>query len=67
MPDITVAEIESIIADIRVAKTLRDFESADAFRSHLDSNGITLEYTAHGISWKRKRDVSYLDTHPVSN
>jgi cysteinyl-tRNA synthetase len=48
------AEIESKIAEMKSARAARDFKKSDALRSALTEAGILVEITKDGIRWRRK-------------
>ncbi len=48
------AEIEARVAEMRAARTARDFKKSDAIRAELGEAGILIEITKDGIRWKRK-------------
>ena len=48
------ADIEQKIAEIKVARTARDFKTSDAVRAELADAGVLVEITKDGIRWKRK-------------
>ena len=48
------AEIESKIAEMKSARAARDFNKSDAIRSELTEAGILVEITKDGIRWRRK-------------
>ena len=51
--DVDTDAIEALIAERVLAKKNRDFERADSIRDTLKAQGIILEDTASGTSWKR--------------
>jgi cysteinyl-tRNA synthetase len=48
------ADIEKRITDMKAARTARDFKASDALRAELASAGILVEITKDGIRWRRK-------------
>jgi len=46
--------IGSKIADMKAARTARDFKKSDAIRAELTDAGILVEITKDGILWRRK-------------
>ena len=48
------AEIEAKIAEMKAARTARDFKKSDAIRAELSDAGILVEITKDGIRWRRK-------------
>jgi len=48
------ADIEAKIADMKAARTARDFKRSDAIRAELAEAGILVEITKDGIRWRRK-------------
>ena len=48
------ADIEKKIADMKAARTARDFKMSDAIRAELADQGILVEITKDGIRWRRK-------------
>jgi cysteinyl-tRNA synthetase len=48
------ADIEKKIADMKAARSARDFKSSDAIRAELADGGILAEITKDGIRWRRK-------------
>jgi len=50
----TDAEIEAKIAEMKAARTARDFKKSDSIRTELAEAGILVEITKDGIRWRRK-------------
>jgi cysteinyl-tRNA synthetase len=48
------ADIEAKIAEMKAARTSRDFKKSDAIRAELAEAGILVEITKDGIRWRRK-------------
>jgi cysteinyl-tRNA synthetase len=48
------ADIEKMIAEMKAARTARDFKKSDALRAELAEAGILVEITKDGIRWRRK-------------
>jgi cysteinyl-tRNA synthetase len=48
------ADIEAKIAEMKSARTARDFKKSDAIRAELAEAGILVEITKDGIRWRRK-------------
>ncbi|HEV2399769.1 MAG TPA: cysteine--tRNA ligase [Candidatus Sulfotelmatobacter sp.] len=48
------ADIERKISDMKAARTARDFKKSDAIRAELTDAGILVEITKDGIRWRRK-------------
>jgi cysteinyl-tRNA synthetase len=48
------ANIEAKIADMKAARISRDFKQSDAIRAELAEAGILVEITKDGIRWRRK-------------
>ena len=48
------ADIEKQIAEMKAARTARDFKTSDAIRGELADAGILVEITKDGIRWRRK-------------
>src|SRR6201997_1163151 len=48
------ADIEARIAEMKAARTARDFKKSDAIRAELGEAGILIEITKDGIRWRRK-------------
>jgi cysteinyl-tRNA synthetase len=48
------ADIEEKIADMKAARTARDFKKSDALRAELADKGILVEIAKDGIRWRRK-------------
>jgi cysteinyl-tRNA synthetase len=47
------ADIETKIAEMKAARTSRDFKASDALRAELTAAGIIVEITKDGIRWRR--------------
>jgi cysteinyl-tRNA synthetase len=47
-------DIEKKIAEMKAARTARDFKASDALRAELADKGILVEITKDGIRWRRK-------------
>jgi len=48
------AAIENKIAEMKAARTARDFKTSDVIRRELADQGILVEITKDGIRWRRK-------------
>jgi cysteinyl-tRNA synthetase len=48
------ADIEAKIAEMKAARSSRDFKKSDALRAQLADAGILVEITKDGIRWRRK-------------
>jgi cysteinyl-tRNA synthetase len=48
------ADIEAKIAEMKAARASRDFKKSDAIRAQLADAGILVEITKDGIRWRRK-------------
>jgi cysteinyl-tRNA synthetase len=48
------ADIENKIAEMKAARTARDFKTSDVLRTELADKGILVEITKDGIRWRRK-------------
>jgi cysteinyl-tRNA synthetase len=48
------ADIESKIAEMKAARTARDFKRSDSIRAELAEAGVLAEITKDGIRWRRK-------------
>jgi cysteinyl-tRNA synthetase len=48
------SDIETKIAEMKAARTARDFKKSDAIREELANAGILVEITKDGIRWRRK-------------
>jgi cysteinyl-tRNA synthetase len=48
------ADIEARIAEMKSARTARDFKKSDAIRAELGEAGILIEIAKDGIRWRRK-------------
>ena len=46
--------IEQKIAEMKSARTARDFKGSDAIRAELADAGVLVEITKDGIRWRRK-------------
>jgi cysteinyl-tRNA synthetase len=46
--------VEAKIAEMKAARTARDFKTSDRIRSELTDAGIIIEITKDGIRWRRK-------------
>jgi len=51
---ISDAEIEKKIAEMKAARSARDFRGSDKIRGELTAAGIIVEITKDGIRWRRK-------------
>ena len=47
-------DIEAKVAEMKAARTARDFKKSDAIRAELTAAGILIEITKDGIRWRRK-------------
>ena len=54
MKDLSVAEIEQLIEERRMARLSKNFSVADEIRQRLASNGIELLDSADGTNWQKK-------------
>jgi cysteinyl-tRNA synthetase len=52
--ELSDADIEAKIADMKAARSSRDFKKSDAIRAELAEAGILVEITKDGIRWRRK-------------
>jgi cysteinyl-tRNA synthetase len=52
--ELSDADIEKRIADMKAARTARDFKTSDAIRAELADKGVLIEITKDGIRWRRK-------------
>jgi cysteinyl-tRNA synthetase len=52
--EMTDADIEAKISDMKAARTARDFKKSDAIRAELTEAGILVEITKEGVRWRRK-------------
>jgi cysteinyl-tRNA synthetase len=52
--ELSDANIESKIAEMKAARTARDFKKSDAIRAELADAGVLVEITKDGIRWRRK-------------
>jgi cysteinyl-tRNA synthetase len=48
------SDIDAKIAEIKAARTARDFKKSDAIRGDLADAGVLVEITKDGIRWRRK-------------
>jgi len=48
------AAVDAKIADMKAARSARDFQKSDAIRAELGDAGILVEITKDGIRWRRK-------------
>jgi len=48
------ADIETKIAEMKASRTARDFKKSDALRAELAGAGIIVEITKDGIRWRKK-------------
>ena len=48
------ADIEKKIAEMKAARAARDFKTSDAIRGELADLGVLVEITKDGIRWRRK-------------
>jgi cysteinyl-tRNA synthetase len=48
------ADIESKVAEMKTARTARDFKASDRIRAELTEAGISVEISKDGIRWRRK-------------
>jgi cysteinyl-tRNA synthetase len=51
--ELSVADIEALIARRKAARAAKDFAAADRYRDQLSEAGIQIEDGADGTSWKR--------------
>ena len=52
--DLSDADIEKKIGEMKAARTARDFKSSDRLRAELSDAGVVVEITKDGIRWRRK-------------
>ncbi len=52
--ELSDADIEKKIAEMKTARNARDFKASDAMRAELADAGILVEITKDGIRWRRK-------------
>ena len=52
--ELSDADIEAKIAEMKAARAARDFKKSDAIRSELAEAGVLVEITKDGIRWRRK-------------
>jgi cysteinyl-tRNA synthetase len=50
---LSILDIEKKIAEMKAARTSRDFKASDALRADLTAAGIIVEITKDGIRWRR--------------
>jgi cysteinyl-tRNA synthetase len=48
------ADIEKTIAEMKAARMARDFKTSDTIRAELADKGVLIEITKDGIRWRRK-------------
>jgi cysteinyl-tRNA synthetase len=48
------SDIDAKIAEMKAARTARDFKKSDTIRGELTGAGILVEITKDGIRWRRK-------------
>jgi cysteinyl-tRNA synthetase len=51
---ISDAEVEAKVAEMKAARTARDFKKSDAIRAELTNAGLLVEIGKDGIRWRRK-------------
>src|SRR5215471_11057455 len=52
--ELSDADIETKIAEMKAARSARDFKKSDALRAELSDAGVLVEITKDGIRWRRK-------------
>jgi cysteinyl-tRNA synthetase len=52
--ELSDADIETRIGEMKAARAARDFKKSDAIRAELSDAGILVEITKEGIRWRRK-------------
>ena len=52
--ELSDAEIERKIDQMKAARTARDFKASDKVRAELGDAGVVVEITKDGIRWRRK-------------
>jgi len=52
--ELSDADIEKKIAQMKAARDARDFKASDALRAELASAGIIIEQTKDGVRWRRR-------------
>jgi cysteinyl-tRNA synthetase len=52
--ELSDADIEAKIAEMKAARAARDFKKSDAIRAELSEAGVLVEITKDGIRWRRK-------------
>ena len=52
--ELSDADIETKIAEMKAARSARDFKKSDALRAELSQAGVLVEITKDGIRWRRK-------------
>ena len=48
------ADIEAKLREMKAARTARDFKKSDALRAELTAAGVVVEITKDGVRWRRK-------------
>jgi cysteinyl-tRNA synthetase len=51
--ELSAEEIEQLIAERKAARAARDFQRADEIRDELQQQGVVLEDSAAGTTWRR--------------
>jgi cysteinyl-tRNA synthetase len=52
--ELSDADVENKIAEMKAARAARDFKKSDAIRAELADAGVMVEITKDGIRWRRK-------------